>query len=242
MHDTSMLSKVAETIGALLVAGGGGAAIAWGIFSKFGDRWLEQRFATRLEQFRHEKAQEIERLRHQIAAAFSRISKIHDKEFEVLPAAFLKLHQAYGSCTGLTSAWQQYPDLDRMNDILFAEFMQMSRLPTFRNDELRLLRPGDRNEYYRRWIFWVEFAEAKRAQGEFHNYLVMNRIFMTQSLRDQFGEIDRLMNSALISLEIDWQGPGTVLLDKARKDIADIGPLMAPFETAIQERLHYQEA
>src|SRR5207253_1510705 len=53
-----------------------------------------------LERFRHEQAKEIEHLRHEINSLFSRVSKIHEREFEVLPAAWQKLHESYGRAQG----------------------------------------------------------------------------------------------------------------------------------------------
>lgn len=191
-----------------MAAGGGGAVIAWAIFAKFGDRWLEHRFAKRLEAFKHEEAKELEHLRHQITSLFSRISKIHEKEFEVLPTAFLYLHKAYGACFALSSALQQFPALNRMGDSHFAEFVEACRLPAFRKQELRTLQGADRDEYYQRWIFWTDIAEAKSLQKDFRNFLVMNRIFMTENLRKQFTEIDRLIFSVLTAQEIDRQMPG----------------------------------
>lgn len=234
------MTEIIKVIAKFTAAGGGGAVIAWLIFSKLGDRWLEQRFATRLEQFKHEKAQEIERVRHQISSVFSRISKIHEKEFEILPAAFLKLHLAYGKCSSLGSAFQQYPALNRMDPALFSEFVANCRLPEFRKHEL--LEATDREDYYRRWIFWVDFGQAQWMQNDFHNFVVMNRIFMTADLQQQFGEIDKLINSALIALECDRETPGSGLLGRAREELAKIEPLLGPLETAIQKRLHYAEA
>lgn len=216
------------------------AGIVWAIFAKFGDRWLEHRFAKRLETFKHEEARELEHLRHQITSLFSRISKIYEKEFEILPIAFLNLHKAYGACFELGSAFQKYPALNQMNGSLFAEFVEACRLPTFRKHEL--LQAADREEYYRRWIFWTDIAEAKSLQNDFHNLLIMNRIFMTESLLKQFMEIDGLISSVLTTLEIDRETPGSGLLARAREDLAKIQPLLVPLETAIQKRLHYDEA
>jgi len=58
----------------------------------------------------------------------------------------------------------------------------------------------------------------------------------------QFGEIDRLISSVLVALEIDREAPGSGLLQKAREDVAKIEPWLGPLETAIQKRLHYEEA
>lgn len=95
-----------------------------------------------------------------------------------------------------------------MGDSHFAEFVEACRLPAFRKQELRTLQGADRDEYYQRWIFWTDIAEAKSLQKDFRNFLVMNRIFMTENLRKQFTEIDRLIFSVLTAQEIDRQMPG----------------------------------
>jgi|HubBroStandDraft_6_1064221.scaffolds.fasta_scaffold01006_2 hypothetical protein len=237
-----MTDEVLKTLLAILAAGGGGAAIAWAIFAKFGDRWLKHRFEKRLEMFKHEEAKELEHLRHQITSLFSRISKIHEKEFEILPIAFLNLHKAYGACFDLGSELQRVVTLDRMGDSHFAEFVEACRLPAFRKQELKSLNGADRDEYYRRWIFWTDLIEAKSLHNDFHNFVVMNRIFMTEGLRKQFVEIDRLISSVLGALEIDRQTPGSGLLADARVELAKIRPLLDLLETAIQKRLHYDDA
>jgi hypothetical protein len=122
----------------------------------------------------------------------------------------------------------------------FAEFVEVCRLPKFRKQEL--LQAADRDEYYRRWIFWTDLAEAKSLHNDFHNYLVMNRIFMTGSLRQQFTEVDGLISSVLIALEVDRQTPGSGLRARIGEDLKKIAPLLDPLETAIQRRLQYDEA
>jgi hypothetical protein len=239
--DTASLAHmIAKALAAVVLAGGGIAAIVWAVLAKFGDRWLEHRFAKQLEAFKHEEAKELENLRHKISSLFSRISKIHEKEFEILPVAFLNLHKAYGACFEMVSAYQRLPALSKMSSSQFAEFVETCRLPNFHKEEL--LKATDPDAYYQRWIFWVDLAEAKRLAGEFHNHLVMNRIFMTEELRQQFGKIDRLLSSALSALEIDREAPGSKLIDRARDDFKEIEPLLAPLETSIQNRLHYGEA
>jgi hypothetical protein len=235
-----MTPEILKALTAILAAGGGVAVIVWAVLAKFGDRWLEHRFAKRLETFRHEEAKEIEHLRHQITSLFSRISKIHEKGFEILPIAFLNLHKAYGACFELGSALQRFPMLNQMGDSHFAEFVEACRLPKFRKQEL--LQAADREEYFRRWVFWTDLAEAKSLQSDFHNFLVMNRIFMSDGLRRQFMEIDGLISSVLIALEIDRETPGSGLLGRARDDLGKIQPLLDPLEEAIKKRLHYDEA
>jgi len=66
---------------------GGATVTAFAAFKFLASKWIENKFATQLEAHKHEPAKELEELRHRINSAFSRLTKIHEKEFEVLPEA-----------------------------------------------------------------------------------------------------------------------------------------------------------
>ena len=89
---------------------GGGAVVAYGIFQWLGKAWLAQHFNKQLEQFKADQQKELERVRHEINALFSRISKIHEKEFEVLPKAWQLLHKANGAVLHVAQAMKKFPD------------------------------------------------------------------------------------------------------------------------------------
>jgi len=240
-----MTGRILNSLLAVVAAGGGGAVIASLIFAKFGESWLAEKFAKRLEIFKHEQAKDIEQLRHKITSLFSRISKIHEKEFEVLPTAWLKLHQAYGQTYQVCSAFKQFPDLNQMNAIHFEAFVEACKLHDVKKKELLQLQVCDRNAYYQLWKFWADITEAKSAQEDFNNFLVTNRIFMTKTLCEQFNEINRLMRSILIAEEMVKQMPHVQLVEVRKQleiDLTKIQPLLPPLEEAIQERLHYGEA
>jgi hypothetical protein len=171
-----MTSGIVNTAINMFAAAGVGAVVAWGIFRKFAESWLDEKFAKRLEAFKHEKAKEIEQLRHKITALFSRISKIHDKEFEVLPTAWFKLHTVYGCTHQVCMALKTYPDFNQMDAAHFKAFVAGCTLHEVKKNELLQLQPSDRNEYYQLWKFWADINEADSAQKDFSNYIVTNRI------------------------------------------------------------------
>ena len=128
---------VLAVVGALVLVGGTAAAAAYELFMWFGKGWIERNFKEQLEQLKHEQQKEIEQIRHQINSVFSRISKVHEKEFEVLPTVWQLLQEAYGITSSLVSAFKQMPDLNRMGDLQFEEFVKSSRLVDYAKDELR---------------------------------------------------------------------------------------------------------
>jgi hypothetical protein len=230
------------SLGKLIAAGGGGAIVSYGLFQRFGKSWLDQHFATRLEQLKHDQQKEIEQVRYQINSQFSRISKIHEKEFEVLPEAWTLLRQAHGAAFQVTSVIRRDPDLSRMSEPQLLEFLTASRLPAFQKTELYELRPQDRNDRYRDAIFWVELSDAREAHVKLNNHLVLKSIFMTQDLRQKFKAINDALTSVLLEVEIAHDSPGQQFRSSISETMTRIGKMFDDIESAVQIRLHYDEA
>ncbi len=220
---------------------GAPVGIAFAAFRFLGSKWIENKFATQLEAHKHEQSKELEKLRHKINAAFSRLTKIHEKEFEVLPEAWYKLQDALGRISGLTSLIREYPDLNRMDGAQLAEFLQQSDLYDFEKEELR--KTGDKNAYYRERRFWHDLKYAKDAFGDFHNYTIRNRIFLTSDLFQQFQKIDDVMRDAIVYKEEGQEDSDVEMSRDAYKKIRDeVNPVRDEIERLIQKRLHYHEA
>src|SRR5579863_4255167 len=171
----------------LSVAAGG----AFALFKWLGQRWLENRFAKDLEEFKsqktqaveeikHERTKEIEAIRRSVQWEFSRISKIHEEEFEVLPQAWFLLHEAHGRAGHLMVSIRSVPDFQRFTTLEFEAFLKDSKLSDVQKDELR--DAPDRFKYYSEALFWIDLNEAHSAQIKLNNYLIQHRIFMTPEL------------------------------------------------------------
>ena len=111
--------------------------VPWYLFRYLGKSWIESKFSERLEQFKHQQAIEIQRLRVKIDSTLSGVLKIQEKEFETLPEAWSKLDEAYGHVTALVSPLQQYPNLDGMTPARLNEFLDESELFGTQKDEIR---------------------------------------------------------------------------------------------------------
>lgn len=228
-------------IARVIAAGGGGAVVAYLIFRRLGRTWLDQHFSKQLEQFRHERQKELEQFRHRINTLFSRISKIHEKEFEVLPKAWELLHKAHGATFDVIKSLKEYPDFDRMSEAQFEEFLKGSRLAEFEKGELRTT--SRRPDYYRKAIYWRDWSDADLARIELGNYLVLNSIFMTESLRQQFQQINEALAKLLIN---EKYGAGQPFNQEHYRSISEtmgrVSQMFNQIESAVQQRLRYEEA
>jgi hypothetical protein len=227
-------------IGAVLAIGGGGAAVSYGLFRWFGRAWLDQHFKKRFEELKHEQQKEIEQLRHQINSLYSRISKIHEKEFEILPQAWKLLNESYGAVFQAVSSFKQFPDLNGMSEPQFEEFLSNCALPSFARDELR--HAEDRIQYYAKITREIGLSDARTARISLNNYLAVNSIFMTQSLRQQFKEINQALAEVLINEEIGTQSRSPELQKSAAEILGRVPDMFENIESAVQKRLRYEEA
>jgi hypothetical protein len=228
-------------LGKILVYGGGGAAVAYVLFSFLGKKWIENKFSKSLEAYKHAQTKELEELRYKINAQFNRITKIHEKEFELLPEAWLKMQDALGRISEFTSLYQEFPDLNKMSSVALDEFLDKSKLQDYEKQELK--KAPDKLEYYQECIFRYKYVDAHKEFSEFHNFIVRNRIFFSSDLQEKFIKIDDIMWSAIIDRKVGYEAKDHEMWTKAYKQIRDeVEPIKKEIEILVQQRLHFAEA
>ena len=112
-----------QWIGAITVPAGAIVAFAYWLFKLFSDKWLTAKFAERLENYKHSQQKELENVRFEINKLMDRTVKLHQREFDVLPEAWALLVDAHGITNAAISAFQQYPDVGRMDEAQLNEFL-----------------------------------------------------------------------------------------------------------------------
>jgi hypothetical protein len=227
-------------IGAVFAVGGGVATVAYVLLRFFGEKWLSAKFEERLAAYKHAQQKELEQLRFKISALMDRTTKLHQKEFDVLPEAWGKLSDAYGIILALTSALQQYPDLDRMNESHLDEFLKESPLMSWQKDEIKAT--GKKTDYYIKAIAWHKISKARDACRELDIYLRKNGIFIPEPTKSKFTELDKLIFDTLVEHEINEQDQVRPRLRESSKKLGEQGgPLIKALEQEIQNRLWNSE-
>ena len=214
-----------------------------GLFKYCGEKWIENKFKMSLESYKNEQTKSLEELKFKINTLFNRVTKIHEKEFEVLPEAWNKLQDALGMISTIVSPTKRYTRFEDMSDEGIKEFVAKSRLNEF--EKVELLRKENKIEmskFYKEALFWHELPDVEDDYIEFHNYIIRNRIFLTDDLHDKFKQVDKIMNEALISRRISEEAKDHKLSYEAYEMIKrDVDPIVNEIETLVQKRLHYKE-
>ncbi|HEY2676428.1 MAG TPA: hypothetical protein VGI65_05630 [Steroidobacteraceae bacterium] len=197
------INHVLALIGYVVVGGGGLSLIVYQVFKHLGSKWLDARFDERLQDLKHEQAQEIERLRYKISTLLDRATKLHQREFEVLPEAWAKLNKAFWKASAVVSPFKETPDLNRMGDTHREEFIAKSRLQDWQKDEVR--NSEDRTAKYEEMEFLHVLADAKGACTESSRYLGMQGIFVEPELRKKMDRLNSLIWNALMEAQTNTQ-------------------------------------
>jgi hypothetical protein len=229
-------TEVMKFLFQMLAYGGGSATVAYLLFQWFGKTWIENKFAQRLDQLRHQHSLELQRLRVEIDAALSGVLRLQEKEFSVLPEAWAKLDDAHSLVTWLVSPIQQYANVDRMNSVQLEEFLEGTELMESQKDEVR--NAGDKGRTYQDIVFLHRLHKVKTAFRELQNFVARNGIFLMTELEEKFSKISEMLWSAVVSKEVgheakDW----TMQRDGWNKIKDEIEPLYKAIKIEIQARL-----
>ena len=205
--------------------------ITSGVLVYFGKTWIENQFNRSLKDYEY-----------QINRLLSRVSKIHEKEFEILPELWQLMHEALGHANALTVPYQEYPDLNRMSELQLTEFLETTTFS--QSDKQDITSTQDKNSLYQERIYWYRLRDAKNRVGDFHNFLIQNSIFLSTDIKEKFQEIDKILSESLTIHEhsIRYNQHSVERQDKAFTKVIDARAITKEIEELVQKRLQFQQA
>ena len=220
----------------MLAYGGGAATIAYLIFQHLGKTWIENKFAEKLEQVRHQQALELQRLRVDIDSLLSGAIKLQEKEFVILPEAWAKLDEAHGLVSWLVSPMQQYTNVRRMNSAQLEEFLASTEFTSLQKEDIR--NSSEISKTYQEIVFWYRLQKVKDAFSELQSFVARNGIFLSPELKGKFSKISETLWSAIVSKEIGHEAKNWEMQNQGWEKIkTETEPLYKSIENDIQARL-----
>ena len=177
--------------GACAIAFFGPTGLAYLLILKYGEKWIDRRVEAKTKRLEHDLQKELDRARDELQRMFDRVVKIHAKEFEVLPEAWLMLHELHGKAYhGVDAVMKGVPAFGKMKDDELEEFLKQCSFTDFQRKMISEAEtPEQREKEYFRLLNGNNLDVANEAGRLFKNYLLKNDVFMTP-------EIGRLFHSA----------------------------------------------
>lgn len=227
----AILGQVGLTVGVA-------AAAAWGLFRLFGEQWLSARFSERLEALKHAQQRELEQLRLAINTALDRNTKLHEREFAVLPDLWEKLNYAFTGVELIITHEMRVPDLDGMSAPALAHFLEAGALDADQRNEITALPIGKINPFVD-MIFRQNYKLVWDACTDFSMNFAAKGIFVTPGLRASFRELEMIIWGALNEREAQGGGPqANGAMREHRQRLEQEGSqLIKQLETDVQAKL-----
>lgn len=224
------------------------------LFRWSGKKWVEQLLSRNLEKFKSEQQRELEtykgnqqkeleRLRHLLT---TRVGKIHEKEFEILPKAWLMLNDLHGAVMrAVDLTMKYYPGLNSYSEAKLTAFLDgAGPSAMFADYQKRELREAeDKDAYYMDVLQKSYLTQADDKHRIFLNYLIEQRIFLTEELDTKLFDTQKALLSAITSYSVGTRAKNWELVNKGQQDMLDnMDGRVQEVRRAIQKRLHYEDA
>jgi hypothetical protein len=191
-----------ETVVRFIIEVLAASGIVSALFIFVGTNWIENQFARRLKAYERKQN-----------SLFNRITKIHEKEIEVLPAAWQNLMEAHGHLARLIQPTRIEREFSQMNEEQLKEWQR-------EHEEIGKSFMKFHNYFLNNSIFLSPdlFAEFKAIDELFNTSLIKSRI------------AKQGLNASEFTLEIYEN-----IYEKTE-------PIKERIRDLVQKRLHYQDA
>ena len=209
---------LSEFILSILAAGGGAAAISFALFRFFGQSWLENLFARRMEAFRHENAKELASLKAKIDGSLDATVRSQEKEFAALSDCWRMVNVAFGALQDYVSAFQQYEDIGKMPDDMRREYVE--RLDLLNSQKRQILDAANPTQKFIDVQDIVKSNTARKAVQEFGNSIFLNDIYIEEETAEKLKDILKLMIESLHDKDLGRKMKDSKLLVESSR-IAD---------------------
>lgn len=236
----ALYSVVSQYLLAFIAAGGGLVVIVYGAFRLFSEKWLESKFAERLQTLKAQQEQSIRYVQSTIDREIHRAKKLYDSEFTALSECWGLLRKAYDlSAQTIASFTVQ---VEHMTDEELERHLVKRGMDE--SDRMVLIRKTgkDRQDAYYRWSEWRRYMEVDQCRRDFRTHLDANSIFFADGFSSKFRVLEDLVSASNIEFEfrIRYYGSET----RSAGDYAEttklrtVGePLMKELEEMVRQRL-----
>jgi hypothetical protein len=175
------------------------AGTAYGLFTWLGRKWLENKFAERLQNLKSEQDQAIRMVQSTIDREVHRAKKLYDNEFTALSESWRLLRTAYdlsASTIGSTNA-----NVSRMNHEELDRFLMKRGMEEWQRNELRTMNGEERQDEYFRWSEWQRAVEGDKRWRECQQQIDSTSIFFPAGFTEKF----RVINEMILASNTEFE-------------------------------------
>jgi hypothetical protein len=191
-----------ETVARFIIEVIAASGVVYALFKFVGKNWIENQFARRLKVYERKQN-----------SLFNRITKIHEKEIEVLPAAWQKLLEAHGYLARLIEPSRIEREFSQMNEQQLKEWQH-------EYDEI--------GRYFMEFHNYFLYNSIFLSPDLYAEFEAIDELFNTSLIKSRIAK--QGLNASEFTLEI---------YENIYKKTE---PIKERIRDLVQKRLHYQDA
>lgn len=218
------------------------AGAAYGLFKWFGGKWLENKFAERLQNLKSEQDQAIRMVQSTIDREVHRAKKLYDNEFTALSESWRLLRTAYDLSASTIASMNA--NVSRMNREELERFLVKRGMEEWQRIEMHTLNGDERQDDYYRWSEWQKAVECNKWCRECQQQIDSTSIFFPAGFTEKFRAITEIIWSNNLEFEerirqykMPQYGDATDRFEATKKLRADGRVKMDELEGMVRERL-----
>ena len=230
-----MIESLWQYVGQVVVLGGGGVAVGFALFKFLGEKWLDGKFAERLQTLKAAQDEQFRHVQSFIDREIHRARKLYDREFETLSEAWKLFCASYNN--GLATGTDMYPQLLRYSKAELSDFLDTTAMRSFEKEEVLGMDSERWTEHFRRWSNFQRLRSYWDVRRTFTDFLSANAIFWSPGIKEKFVALDALIGVSIAEMQQRLELTEYHSFDAATKLHRDGPVLKAQLEDVIQQRL-----
>lgn len=194
-----LLALALQYAGLLGITAIGTAGAAFGLFKWFGGKWLENKFAERLQNLKSEQDQAIRFVQSTIDREIHRAKKLYDNEFTALSESWRLLRTAYD--LSASSIGSMTANIARMNHEELERHLARRGMEEWQRAELWTMTRDERQDEYWKWSEWQKAIECDRRWRECQQQIDSTSIFFPAGFTEKFRAITEMICASNVEFE-----------------------------------------
>ncbi|UGQ45064.1 hypothetical protein [Massilia endophytica] len=188
-----------QYLGFLGITAVGFAGAAYALFKWLGSKWLENKFAERLQNLKAEQDHSIRMVQSSIDREIHRAKKLYDNEFTALTESWRLLRLAFDSSAA--SIGSMVADVSRMNADELERHLTKRGMEEWQRRELSQLAGQERQHEYYIWSEWQRAIDCNNKWRECRQQVDATSIFFPDGFTEKFRSILELIIGSNVEFE-----------------------------------------
>lgn len=218
------------------------AGAAFGLFKWLGSKWLENKFAERLQNLKSEQDQAIRMVQSTIDREVHRAKKLYDNEFTALSDSWRLLRAAYDLSASTIGSMNTH--VARMSNEELERYLVKRGMEEWQRNELRAMCGDARQDEYYRWSEWQRAIEGDNRWRECQQQIDSTSIFFSEGFTERFRAISEMICASnsefkerIQQYKVPQYGGAFDRFEFTKKLRAEGKVKMAELEEAVRDRL-----